>query len=211
MGRFGGALGLRIIREMETVAWHSLEGQAIELGWIRENVLELGDADYLNMVLKKTCWLATIHPSRIGALIGSRGAVDPEPFIRFGFFLGAAFQMQDDLLNLAPDRRYGKELNGDLLEGKRSLLLIHAYRHCSPAERARLTRLFLRPRVKRRNQDVDWVLSLMATYGSVEYVRRFAHALAGAALHEFASIYGDLPPSRDKAFIHGLARWIFLR
>jgi geranylgeranyl diphosphate synthase type II len=211
MGLFGGVLGLRILREMETMAWHSLEGQAIELGWIQENVLELGDADYLNMVLKKTCWLATIHPARIGALIGSRGVVDLEPFIRFGFFLGAAFQMQDDLLNLAPDLRYGKEMNGDLLEGKRSLLLIHAYRHCSPVERARLTRLFLRPRDKRKRQDVDWALSLMAAYGSAEYVRQFAHALAGAALHEFASIFGDLPPSRDKAFIHGLATWIFLR
>lgn len=211
VGIFGSLLGLRILREMETVAWHSLEGQAIELGWIRDNTLDLEDADYLNMVLRKTCWLATIHPSRIGALIGSRGAINLEPFIRFGFFLGAAFQIQDDLLNIAPDPRYGKEMNGDLLEGKRSLLLIHAYRHASSAERARLTRLFQRPREKRREEDVAWMLSLIAKCGSVEYVGQFAHALAGAALHQFASIYGDLPPSRDKAFIHGLASWIFNR
>jgi geranylgeranyl diphosphate synthase, type II len=211
LGVFGSLLGLRILREMETVAWHSLEGQAIELGWIRENVLKLDDADYLNMVLKKTCWLATIHPSRIGALIGSRGMIDLEPFIRFGFYLGAAFQIQDDLLNIAPDSRYGKELNGDLLEGKRSLLLIHAYRHASADERARLTRLFRRSRDKRKEEDVAWVLSLIAEHGSFDYVRRFAHGLAGAALHQFAAIYGELPPSRDKAFIHGLANWIFNR
>jgi len=210
-GLVGGMLGLRILREMETVAWHSLEGQAIELGWIRDNVLELTEADYLDMVLKKTCWLATIHPSRIGALIGSRGAADLEPFIRFGFFLGAAFQIQDDLLNIAADGRYGKELNGDLFEGKRSLLLIHAYRHCSPIERARLSRLFRRPRDKRKPQDVEWVLALMAELGSVDYVRQFAHALAGAALHEFDLTYGRLPQSRDKAFLHGLAAWIFER
>lgn len=211
IGSLGGVLGLRILREMEKVAWHSLEGQAIELGWIRENVFELEDADYLNMVLKKTCWLATIHPARVGALIGSRGAINPEPLIRFGFFLGAAFQIQDDLLNLAPDPRYGKEINGDLLEGKRSLLLIHAYRHCSPTERARLTRLFRRPRTKRRREDVEWVRSLMIAHGSPDYVRQFAHGLAGAALHEFNSIFSGLPPSRDKDFLHGLANWIFLR
>jgi geranylgeranyl diphosphate synthase, type II len=102
-------------------------------------------------------------------------------------------------------------LNGDLLEGKRSLLLIHAHRHGSSAERARLTRLFSRPREKRSDRDVAWVLSLMAAHGSVDYVRQFAHALAGAALHQFDSIYGNLPPSRDKAFIHGLASWIFTR
>ncbi len=55
------------------------------------------------------------------------------------------------------------------------------------------------------------MLSLMAAHDSVDYVRRYAHALAGAALHQFDSIYGDLPPSRDKAFIHGLATWIFNR
>jgi len=211
VGIFGSLLGLRILREMEQVAWHSLEGQAIELGWIRENVLDLEDTDYLNMVLRKTCWLATIHPSRVGALIGSRGALDLEPFIRFGFYLGAAFQIQDDLLNLAPDPRYGKEMNGDLLEGKRSLLLIHAYRHGSRAERARLSRLFRRPREQRKDEDVAFVLSLIAERQSVDYVRQFAHALAGAALHQFASIYGDLPASRDKEFIHGLASWIFNR
>ena len=211
VGIFGSLLGLRILREMETVAWHSLEGQAIELGWIRENVLDLQDADYLNMVLKKTCWLATIHPSRIGALIGSRGTIDPEPFIRFGFFLGAAFQIQDDLLNIAPDARYGKELNGDLMEGKRSLLLIDAYRRASFPERARMTRLFRAPRKQRKAEDVAWVLSLIAERGSVDYVRQFAHALAGAALHQFDTIYGHLPPSRDKEFIHGLANWIFNR
>ena len=211
VGIFGNLLGLRILREMEQVAWHSLEGQAIELGWIRDNTLDLKDADYLNMVLRKTCWLATIHPSRIGALIGSRGAIELEPFIRFGFYLGAAFQIQDDLLNLAPDSHYGKEMNGDLLEGKRSLLLIHAYRHASPAERARLARLFRRPREKRNGEDIAFVLSLIAKSGSVEYVRQFAHALAGAALHQFASIYGGLPSSKDKEFIHGLASWIFNR
>ena len=52
------------------------------------------------MVLLKTCWLATIHPLRVGCLIGSRGTAPLDPLIRLGFFFGAAFQIQDDLLNL---------------------------------------------------------------------------------------------------------------
>ena len=67
------------------------------------------------MVLKKTCWYSFIHPCRIGALIATRDGVDLDRFNRFGFFLGAAFQIQDDLLNLIGDeRRYGKEIGGDL-------------------------------------------------------------------------------------------------
>ena len=131
-GAIGARLAIRIIEETERMALASAEGQAMELGWRRDNVIELEVADYLEMVLKKTCWLATIHPSRVGALIGTRGAIDLEPFIRFGFFIGAAFQIQDDLLNLIGDERsYGKEIDGDIWEGKRSLMLMHLLHEAS--------------------------------------------------------------------------------
>ena len=133
--RIGPRLALSIVHETERMAWESAEGQAMELGWRRDNCNDLTDADYLTMVLKKTCWLASIHPSRVGAMIGTRGAIDLDPFIRFGFFLGAAFQIQDDVLNLVADDEYGKELDGDIFEGKRTLMLNHVYRQSPPAQR----------------------------------------------------------------------------
>ena len=93
------------------------------------------------MVLKKTCWYTTIYPSRVGALIGTRGdASTSDRFIRFGFFLGAAFQIQDDLLNLVRRRtRYGKELDGDIWEGKRTLHADPPAARGTPDERERLS------------------------------------------------------------------------
>src|SRR5215470_9269808 len=99
----GPELSFRILEETERMARESAEGQALELGWRRDNVTNVAEADYLLMVLKKTCWLATIHPSRMGTLIGGKGWIDPDRCIRFGFFLGPAFQIQDDLLNLDGD------------------------------------------------------------------------------------------------------------
>ena len=49
--------------------FETLEGQAIELGWVRDNDLTVGPDDYLRLVLKKTAWYSFIHPMRIGALI----------------------------------------------------------------------------------------------------------------------------------------------
>ncbi len=66
--RIGPRLAMSIVRETERMAWESAEGQAMELGWRRDNCNDLSDADYLTMVLKKTCWLASIHPSRVGAI-----------------------------------------------------------------------------------------------------------------------------------------------
>jgi geranylgeranyl diphosphate synthase, type II len=210
-GRIGPRLAQEIVAATERMAWESAEGQAMELGWRRDNRHGLTDTDYLVMVLKKTCWLAVIHPSHVGAMIGTRRHIDPDPFIRFGFFLGSAFQIQDDLLNLVADQRYGKELNGDIFEGKRTIMLNHAYHHATRSERERLARLLESSREKRTIEQVEWVRALMDDYRSVEYARGIAHGLAGAALHEYACIYEGLPDSRDKLFIRGLVTWIFER
>lgn len=211
VARIGPRLALAILEDTERMAWESAEGQAMELGWRRDNRNDLEDADYLTMVLKKTCWLATILPSRVGALIGTRDRVDREPLIRFGFFLGAAFQIQDDLLNLVADTRYGKELNGDLWEGKRTLMLNRTYREASPPERRRLSDILALPRDGRTAEHVAWMRGLMDKYRAIEHASGIAHGLAGAALHEYESIFAGLPASRDKAFIRGLITWVFER
>jgi geranylgeranyl diphosphate synthase type II len=208
----GPDLSLRILEETERMARESAEGQAFELGWRRDNVSDVGESDYLLMVLKKTCWLTTIHPSRMGALIGSRGAIDLDQCVRFGFFLGAAFQIQDDLLNLDGDAHaYGKELGGDIWEGKRTLMLIHLLCHASPAERRRIRAMLVRPRERRSNADVAWVRERMDAHGSIGYARQVANGLAGAAQHEFQALYGGLPDSRDKRFLEALPAWVIER
>jgi geranylgeranyl diphosphate synthase, type II len=207
----GDGLALRLIEEIERTARECAEGQAIELGWRRYNAAGLGDADYLEMVLKKTCWLATIYPLRAGALIGTRGAIDLDRFIPFGFFLGAAFQIQDDLLNLCADERYGKELNGDLWEGKRTLMLIQASRRCSAGERAQLAAILQRPREQRTAVEVAWMRELLLQYECIDYARKTANELAGAALHEFTLLSGGLPDSREKRFLGQMPAWVIER
>jgi geranylgeranyl diphosphate synthase type II len=211
IGSIGARRAFRVLEESERMAWESAEGQAMELGWRRDNCVGLSDADYLTMVLKKTCWLGTIHPCRVGALIGTHDGIDLDLFIRFGFFLGVTFQIQDDLLNFIADERYGKELHGDLFEGKRTLMLNHAYRCATPAQRSRLAEILDPAYGARAAAEVDWIRDLMSTYGSVDYARGIAHGVAGAALHEFAGVFDGLPDSRDKAFIRGLVTWVIER
>jgi geranylgeranyl diphosphate synthase type II len=209
--RLGIATALRIFEETERMAWETAEGQALELGWQRDNRIDVGDEDYLRMVLQKTCWLAAIHPLRVGCLIGARGRLPLEPLIRIGFFFGAAFQIQDDLLNLAAGPAYGKEINGDLREGKRTLMLIHAFRHASARERIRLTRLMGKPRSARTEKDITWIRDVFARTGALEHATSVAHGLAGAALYEFDQYFSGLPASRDLRFMRGLLTWVMQR
>ncbi len=209
--RIGERLTLRVIEETERMARECAEGQAMELGWRRYNTTDIRDADYLEMVLKKTCWLATIYPIRVGALIGSRDSANLDPFMRYGFFLGAAFQIQDDLLNLVGDDGYGKEVNGDIWEGKRTLMLIHTIQESTAVERSRLSTILCRPREGRSLSEVRWIRRLMNKYGCTEYARKIAHGLAGAALHEYSLISAGLPDSRDKQFLEQIVTWVIER
>jgi geranylgeranyl diphosphate synthase type II len=208
----GTGLTMQVFEEAERMARETVEGQAMELGWRRDNVLQLEDADYFVMVLKKTCWYTTIYPLRVGALIGTRGRIDVERFLRFGFFLGAAFQIRDDLLNLEGDEvRYGKELSGDLLEGKRTLMLVHLLRSASATDRTRLGDFLARPRTERSAADVIWLRHAMDAAGSLEYARQVAHGLAGAARHEGEQLLGALHDSIDKRFVQALPTWVLSR
>jgi len=208
----GPRVTLRVLEEAERMARESVEGQAIELGWRRDNTITLRETDYLEMVLKKTCWYSTIYPSRVGSLIGTGSERDLDRFIRFGFFLGAAFQIQDDLLNLVGNpQRYGKELDGDVREGKRTLMLIDLLRRASTRDRRRLQAFLARPRAERTRVEVAWVRGRIRAYGCIERARKTAHALAGAARYEYERLYTALRPSRDRDFIAALPAWVLSR
>jgi geranylgeranyl diphosphate synthase type II len=205
-------LALGILEETERMARESAEGQALELGWRADNVVTLEERDYFEMVLKKTCWLATIHPVRLGALIAVAGRVDPAAFVRFGFFLGTAFQIQDDVLNLIGDAAaYGKETGGDLREGKRTLMIIRLLQLASADERARLIAYLGTALPARPEADARWIHDRMDHYGCIDYARHVARGMADAALAEYHQLFAPVPPSRDRDFLEGLITWVIER
>jgi geranylgeranyl diphosphate synthase, type II len=208
----GPVLTWRVFQEIEHMVHESVEGQAMELGWVRDNNCDLTTRDYLRMTLKKTCWYTCIHPCRLGALIATDGSIDPDRFNRFGYYMGAAFQIQDDILNLIGDRRkYGKEIGGDLWEGKRTMMLIHALNHATASENSRLRGFLATPRRERQSKDVRWVYSILAKYDSIERARSEARQLAGAALREFFVAYAGLPDNEDKQFIQEVVLYMIER
>ncbi len=212
LNTLGPNITWQILSEIEHMIRESVEGQAIELGWVRDNNVDLTQDDYLRMTLKKTCWYTCIYPCRLGALIATGGRVNLDRFNRFGYYMGAAFQIQDDLLNLVGDEeKYGKEIGGDILEGKRTLMLIHLLNSCSKDEKNRLETFLSKPRQDRTEKQVQWVFNLMINYDALDVARKGAIQLAGAALREFVVAFGDIPESRDKEFIQCIIMYMIER
>lgn len=208
----GPDISWRVFEQTSLMMRHSLEGQAIEVGWIHDNVGGLTPRDYLHMCLKKTSWYSFIYPLTVGAIMARPALNKQAMFHRFGWYVGAAFQIQDDILNLTGDfEMYGKEIGGDLWEGKRTLMLIQLMNTCTPAESKDLRAFLAKPRTKRTATEVRSVYDLMAKYGSIDFARRAAHQLAGAALLEALALSREWPDSEHKRFILGTPLYVVTR
>jgi geranylgeranyl pyrophosphate synthase/uncharacterized protein with NAD-binding domain and iron-sulfur cluster len=211
VGHLRPEVALRIIDEVDHMLIESLEGQAMELGWIRDNDCTVSTDDYLRMVLKKTAWYSFIHPMRIGAVVAGAGE-DLDRFNRFGFLLGAAFQIQDDVLNLVGARsRYGKDIGSDLCEGKRTLMLSHAFAHATPLERSRLDDFLSRRGGQRLDRELVTIHELLRGTGSIQWARDAASALMTAARQELSPAFAGAREGTDLDFVRSLVGYMVER
>jgi geranylgeranyl diphosphate synthase, type II len=210
--RLGRRLSARIWSEFDFTARQTVDGQALELGWQREGRTDLTADDYLELIMKKTCWYTTVLPLRVGALIGTKGAGDLEPLLRFGFFLGAAFQIRDDILNLTGSPAvYGKESLGDLREGKRTLMLAHLLAAADPRDRARVVQYLALQPAERSASVISQILAMMQNHGSVAFADEFARGIARSAAVAFEQAFAAAPDSPARRFVGDLIPYMVER
>lgn len=187
-------LATPLLNGWEDMIRETLEGQALDLGWQHDNVLELSTEDYLDMCGKKTAWYTAIQPVAIGATVGSgRARVAAETF-QFGWHLGLLFQIANDLDGVRP----GGE-KSDVKEGKRTLFLLHLLEALDGADRERVIRIMSQGRDERRQRDVQWMHDQMAKSGTIEYGQTCVSELAAATMLEAERAFSYLPetPARE--------------
>lgn len=195
------ALAARLQAEFDWAAWQTAEGQASELGWRFGNRLDTTVADYLAMAMKKTAWLGMIFPLRAGALIATGGTVDPDLVVGFGYYLGCLFQIANDVKNLVESRHKD---HSDLVEGKRSLILIHAINNSTLHEKDRVRRILGKSRETLTAEDIGWLAGLIEERRSIEFARSCAEAMAEVADGQFVVAFGDLAPNPEREFLRNL-------
>ncbi len=182
----GNETAMKVFNEFLIMYSKTTEGQHIELGWEHNRKWDLTADDYFSMCKRKTAWYTCISPSWIGSLIAGAGDNLKKVFILFGEELGVAFQIQDDVLNLIGDKeKYGKEIGGDILEGKRTLMLIDLLSKCEQDEKQFAIESLDRAREKKDPGIINDILGLMNKYGSIEYAISVSKEKAKNSRHTF--------------------------
>jgi geranylgeranyl diphosphate synthase, type II len=206
----GAHTSMRILSEFAMMLDETTEGQQMELCWSKNGRWEITEADYLLMVTKKAAWYTCITPARLGTIIaearkGKAGISGQLPIlekiVEFGTNLGISFQIIDDVLNLtAEESKYGKEILGDILEGKRTLMLIHLLAVSPESQRENIIQIMSKPRQEKSREDAEYVFKLMKSSGSIDYARRLAKRFSEKALSQFEDILGSAGIRRSEKY-----------
>lgn len=121
------ATKLRLLGELTAMTERTIEGQALDLGWVRDGRFDISVDDYLCMATHKTAFYSGAVPLACGAIVGGASEKQIEALRTFGMHTGLAFQIQDDLLNLiGKAEARNKDFRTDITEGKRTLVAVHA-------------------------------------------------------------------------------------
>lgn len=180
------------MEEFLAMIHRTAEGQHLDLSWVESGEWALTGADYLEMVRLKTAHYTVVVPLRLGALAAGHtpdGRLTPA-----GLKLGAAFQIRDDVLNLLGDaQQYGKEIGGDLLEGKRTLIVLH-WLETAPAEhKALFLDQMARPRTDKDADAIARIHRWLLESGSVAHAQAHADAEAREGLALLEDALADAP------------------
>ncbi len=166
-----------------------VDGQGYELEWIANNNWSITRNMYLDMAGGKTGMLIA-SCAEIGAYLGGANENEIKEMWNYGYEIGLAFQIQDDVLNLiGEEEKYKKEIGGDIREGKRTLIVINALETLDYVDKNELIGILSK---KTNNDDeIKRAIELMKKCGAIDYAKSYAETLVKNAKARLAVVKNE--------------------
>ncbi len=190
-----------VIKAFSKTAMEVCEGQQYDLNF--EDQKEVSQEDYIEMIRLKTSVLLGCA-LKIGALVAGAPIKEADKLYKFGENIGIAFQIQDDILDAFgnPDK-FGKTAGGDILNDKKTIMMIHARQNANDDQRAKLTAQYSTPEEK-----VKAVQQLFTDLGSKQYAQIKRDAYYTEALKHLDESTGNAAIKNELA---NFAQWLIKR
>ena len=175
-------------------------GQALDMAF--EDTFNVTKDEYMNMIYKKTGDLITASTT-IGAIMGGASSNEIQALRTYGKQIGLAFQIQDDYIDLTGDESIGKPVGSDLVEGKKTLMVVYALEKANKEDHDRLVELL------EANDEsiIPEAMEILEKYGAINYARSKAYD----CVIESKQALSILPDSDAKDALFKLADFVFTR
>jgi geranylgeranyl diphosphate synthase type I len=193
----------RLVAQIAKRAYDVTWGQAYEFSMWNRKVVKEGDV--IRLVRNKTGALTALS-TEAGAIAGGGTEEQVKQLGDFGETVGIGFQIIDDVLNISGDvKEYGKEIGGDIREGKKTVLVAHLLRTATANDRKAFTRLLGKRNITKA--ETRKAIRLYEEYDSI----RYAKTQAETYLHSALESLNKLPPSESRSHLASIARFLVAR
>jgi octaprenyl-diphosphate synthase len=194
---------LDIVRVLCDVTLKMIEGELYQL--TKNGDAGISEDEHFDIIRRKTAYLFG-GAAQIGGMLGRVSADQEQALQQYGFNLGIAFQVVDDLLDFTGDlTALGKPVGADLVEGKMTLPLIHLLQQ--PGHRGSdIVREIIASRTA-SNEQWSELLSLLRERRSIEYATRRAVEYAERAKKQLAAF----PPGSEREALLALPDYVLSR
>ncbi len=136
----------------------------------------VSEKDVLLIHQFKTAQYTLVGPLKIGGLLTGASKKEVGKFENYGFPIGLAFQIQDDILGMFGDeKKLGKSVDDDLKEGKNTLLYTQVLKKGNSDQKKRLKNLWGKQTASQ--SDVQEARRIIQVTGSLEYSQKLARNL----------------------------------
>lgn len=126
----------KLIQLFNKTAMEVCEGQQWDMNYENEN--DVNAVEYIKMIELKTAVLLGCA-MKLGAIVGGAGEDDGQRLYEVGKKLGIAFQLQDDILDsFGDEKKFGKQSGGDIIQNKKTLLLIETMEKANSSQKDQL-------------------------------------------------------------------------
>jgi len=193
----------KLIERFAERAFQITRGQALEFEL--NNRQSFTDEDVLEVLRNKTSALIALA-CESGVIAAGGRESQLSAATRFGEATGVGFQIVDDLLNVTGDvHKYGKEIGGDIREGKRTIMAARLIKSASAEDRKRFMRILGKPTISQ--EEIGKAIDLYKKYKSLDHAR----GLADRYMEDGLSALKKLPKSSARNAIEELARFMVRR
>ena len=180
---FPDRTALRLMRLYDETCVALCEGQYLDI-WMAEHDDGLSVELYFDMIGRKTAALISAS-IEAGAVLATDDEAVIASYRSFGWDLGIAFQLNDDLLGIwGRETATGKEPT-DVARRKKTLPVIYAFEHATAVDRQRLAAVYANGELSAR--DVDEITAILEGSGAREYTRDQARLHRDRALEALAA------------------------
>ena len=198
-----GAGRLRVVQVLAELTENMSQGEVHQL--MRKGDVKLTEDEYMVIIRRKTAVLFEAA-CRVSAIIADAPQEKEKALAEYGYNLGIAFQMADDLFDYTLQTSdFGKEVGADLREGKLTLPVIYALKQAQSADRDLMIKIIQNDGVA--TEDFMTLVDLLDKYGAIDYTRKTATAFIDTAKVALAGF----EPSPTKATMLDIADYALAR